>query len=219
MQRITELIKTREGYKKLFLYTDRLNNTSETAEIIEISKSIVEAICKTILGDFGESINPKDSFSSLLRQTIKRLPLIADLESRDKDNVKNLINGILTFGNAASTLRNSHSLVAHGQDLYKDSFDEFTTNMFMDMCDILGSYLLRAHFNYTSYNKLERATYGDHSKFDEWFDENYGEEIKIRLGEDEMPLSPSEVLFYCDREAYKSQLILFEEGLQDGILS
>jgi len=215
MERITKIIKEREGYKKLLLYTSRLNEDSDPSEIIETSKATVEAICRTILGDLGHQVNQTDSFLHLLKETMKALPLIDDMDSKDRENVKKLVNGIVTFSQAAGTLRNKYSMIAHGQDLYSQSFETLSADMMKDIFDVVGSYLLRAHFGYTPYDKLSRATYGDYKKFDNWFDENYQEEIKIKLQpEDEIPVSPSEALFYCDREAYKSQLVLFKEESQ-----
>lgn len=93
----------------------------------DLAKSLVESVCKTILGDRGQTEIGNPDLPDLLNRTINCIPLIpnkpTDGESKTEKAVRNAVSGLNRIVNALAELRNEAGTIGHGRDLLDDSLD------------------------------------------------------------------------------------------------
>lgn len=89
------------------------------AFVFDLSKSLIDTVCKTILEDRGVKLPGKPDSPELLRETLKALKLHHDdVDQTEKtyDSLKKTANGLQTAVAGICELRNTHGLIGHGQD-------------------------------------------------------------------------------------------------------
>lgn len=170
----------------------------------DLSKTLVESVCKTVLEDLGQPANPKWDCPQLLRETMNRLALLPRGHPGGKDArdcVEKTIRGMLQTIQGLCELRNKHGLASHGRDAHAARMDLRQATLAAQAADTIVSFLYRIHRDALMQSPGVRVYYEDHAEFNEAFDRD--NEL-IRLGVVE--LLPSRVLFFGDREAYKAAL-------------
>lgn len=170
----------------------------------DLSKTLVESVCKTVLEDLGQPASPRWDCPQLLRETMNRLSLLprghpGGREARDC--VEKTIRGMLQTIQGLCELRNNHGLASHGRDAHAARMDLRQATLAAQAADTIVSFLYRIHRDALSQTPGTRVYYEDHADFNRAFDED---NEPIRLGE--LVLQPSRVLFHADREAYKAAL-------------
>lgn len=88
------------------------------AFVFDLSKSLIDIVCKTILKDRG--IDPLNKFDTpqLLKETLKILSLHHDdIDRTEKtyDSLKRIANGLQTAVAGVCELRNMHGIIGHGR--------------------------------------------------------------------------------------------------------
>lgn len=170
----------------------------------DLSKTLVESMCKTVLEDLGQPANPKWDCPQLLRETMNRLALLPRGHPGGKDArdcVEKTIRGMLQTIQGLCELRNKHGLASHGRDVQAARMDLRQATLAAQAADTIVSFLYRIHRDALMQSPGARVYYEDHTEFNDAFDRD---NEPIRLGDVE--LLPSRVLFYGDREAYKAVL-------------
>lgn len=170
----------------------------------DLSKTLVESVCKTVLADIGQPADPNWDAPKLLRETTNRLSLLPRNHpnpQRARDSVEKTIRGLLQTIQGLCELRNNYGMASHGRDGFSARLDLRQATLAAQAADTIVSFLYRIHRDALIRTPGARVYYEDHADFNEIFDRDY--EV-IRLGE--LELLPSRVLFHTDREAYKAAL-------------
>lgn len=170
----------------------------------DLSKTLVESVCKTVLADIGQPADPNWEAPKLLKETTNRLALLPRDHpdpARARDSVEKTIRGLLQTIHGLCELRNSYGMASHGRDGFSARLDLRQATLAAQAADTIVSFLYRIHRDALMQSPGARVYYEDHADFNDAFD---GENEAIRLSGVE--LLPSRVLFYGDREAYKAAL-------------
>lgn len=182
----------------------------------DLSKTLVESVCKTVLADIGKPADSKWDCPKLLRETLNQFSLMpADHPdpAKGRESVTRTINGMLQAIQGLCELRNNYGIASHGRDGFSARLDLRQATLAAQAADTIVSFLYRIHRDALSRTPGERVYYEDHKDFNEAFDQD--NEL-VRIGE--LELLPSRVLFHTDREAYKaalSEYILERDGGED----
>ena len=173
----------------------------------DLSKTLVESVCKTVLADIGQPADPNWDALKLLRETTNRLSLLPRNHpnpARARESVEKTIRGLLQTIQGLCELRNNYGMASHGRDSFPARLDLRQAMLAAQAADTIVSFLYRIHRDALTQTPGTRVYYEDHADFNEAFDRDY--EV-IKLGE--LELLPSRVLFHADREAYKAALTDF----------
>jgi hypothetical protein len=177
----------------------------------DLSKTLVETVCKTVLADIGQQADTNWDAPRLLRETTNRLALLPrnhPAPNKARESVEKTIRGLLQTIQGMCELRRDYGLASHGRDVFSARLDLRQATLAAQAADTIVSFLYRIHRDALMQTPGARVYYEDHTDFNEAFDRD--NEL-IRLGE--LELLPSRVLFHGDREAYKAAL---NEYLSDG---
>jgi len=182
----------------------------------DLSKTLVESVCKTILADIGKPPDPNWDCPRLLRETLNQFSLMPAGHpdpSKGRESVKRTINGMLQTIQGMCELRNNYGIASHGRDVFSARLGLRQATLAAQAADTIVSFVYRVHRDALSRTPGERVYYEDHKDFNEAFDQDHD---LIRIGD--LELLPSRVLFHADREAYKAALndhILERDGRDD----
>ena len=170
----------------------------------DLSKTLVESVCKTVLADIGQPADPNWDAPKLLRETTNRLNLLPRNHpnpAKARDSVEKTIRGMLQTIQGLCELRNSYGMASHGRDVFSTRLDLRQATLAAQAADTIVSFLYRIHRDALRQSPGARVYYEDHPDFNEAFD---SDNELIRLGE--LELLPSRVLFHVDLEAYRTAL-------------
>jgi hypothetical protein len=170
----------------------------------DLSKTLVESVCKTVLADIGQPADPRWDAPKLLKETTTHLALLPrghPNPAKARDSVGKTIRGLLQTIQGLCELRNGYGMASHGRDGFSARLDLRQATLAAQAADTIVSFLYRIHRDALMQAPGARVYYEDHADFNETFDRD--NEL-IRLGE--LELLPSRVLFHADREAYKAAL-------------
>lgn len=185
----------------------------------DLSKTLVESVCKTVLADIGQPADPTWDCPRLLRETTNRLSLLPRNHpdpARARESVEKTIRGLLQTIHGLCELRNNYGIAAHGRDVFSARLDLRQATLAAQAADTIVSFLYRIHRDALAQGPGFRVYYEDHANFNEAFDRD---NEPIWIGQ--LKLLPSRVLFHGDRVAYKTALIEFmterdNTGADDG---
>ena len=170
----------------------------------DLSKTLVESVCKTVLADIGQPANPNWDAPKLLKETTNRLALLPRNHpdpAKARESVEKTIRGLLQTIQGLCELRNGYGMASHGRDGFSARLDLRQATLAAQAADTIVSFLYRIHRDALMEAPGARVYYEDHADFNEAFDRD---NETIRLGD--LKLLPSRVLFHADREAYKAAL-------------
>ena len=177
----------------------------------DLSKTLVESVCKTVLADIGQQADTNWDAPKLLRETTNRLALLPRNHpdpTKARESVEKTIRGLLQTIQGLCELRRGYGMASHGRDVFSARLDLRQATLAAQAADTIVSFLYRIHRDALMQTPGVRVYYEDHTDFNEAFDRD--NEL-IRLGD--LELLPSRVLFHSDREAYKAAL---NEYLSEG---
>ncbi|WP_456405992.1 abortive infection family protein [Thiolapillus sp.] len=179
----------------------------------DLSKTLVESVCKTVLADIGQPADPNWDAPKLLKETTNRLSLLPPSHpnpQKARDSVEKTIRGMLQTIQGLCELRNNYGMASHGRDGFAPRLDLRQATLAAQAADTIVSFLYRIHRDALTQKPGARVYYEDHEDFNEAFDQDY--EV-IQLGG--LELMPSRVLYLCDHEAYKAALAEFVADRDD----
>lgn len=175
---------------------------------IDLSKTLVESVCKTILHDCGQTPNEKDSLGKLLKQVMACLQLVpASFEADDKakEGLQKTAGGLATVIQGLSQLRNSAGFASHGKDAFAEQLDTTQAEFAARAADSVVRFLLNLHQGSGPHASRAPLRYGDRTDYDDFLDDTH-DEIEL-LGN---PYRASELLYWVDLEAYRNGLASFD---------
>ncbi len=170
----------------------------------DLSKTLVESVCKTVLADIGRPTDPKWDAQKLLRETTNHLNLLPRNHSnpaKTRGSLEKTMRGLLQTIQGLCELRNDFGMAAHGRDAFSARLDVRQATLAAQAADTIVAFLYRVHRDSLMRSPGIRVRYEDHPDFNDDLDRD--NEL-ILLGD--LHLLPSYVLFHCDREAYKALL-------------
>jgi hypothetical protein len=170
----------------------------------DLSKTLVESVCKTVLADVGQPADPNWDAPKLLKETTSRLALLPRDHpdpAKARDSVQKTVRGLLQTLQGLCELRNGYGMASHGRDGFSARLELRQATLAAQAADTIVSFLYRIHRDALMQTPGARVYYEDHPTFNEAFDRD---NETIRLGD--LELLPSRVLFHADREAYKAAL-------------
>lgn len=212
MKKTTAFIEQESKWNALRDYISRIEHYADenSGIVIENCKSLIESIFKTIIVDVKEKTGDelkKDNIGKLN----KRVREILQIEEKAYAPI------IGSFSHAIAQFRNELGEISHGKDIYaleenKGVLSKGEITFLVATTDNIAFFLLSYYKNlYPAFSgRRKKLEYNDNSEFNEWFDENEPV-VNIRGVE----LSPSQVLFDNDEEAYKTCLLEYQE-MQSG---
>ena len=183
---------------------DAIENALESVPdfAFDLSKTLIESVCKTVLADIGQSVNPNWDAPRLLKETTNRLNLLPRNHpdpAKARDSVEKTLRGMLQTIQGLCELRNNYGMASHGRDAFSARLDIRQATLAAQAADTIVSFLYRTHRDALRQTPGVRVRYEDHANFNEAFDL---ENETIRLGN--LEFLPSQVLFHVDREAYRA---------------
>lgn len=176
------------------------------AFVFDLSKSLIDTVCKTILEDRGVKLPGKPESPALLRETLKALKLHHDdVDQTEKtyESLKKTANGLQTALTGICELRNAHGLIGHGRDGYAPALESVQAQFVASAADAIVHILYRSHRGYGNSGGPGRVFYEDFEKENSRIDESYDNDA---LTEFVKQFRPSEVLFKIDKEAYRAAI-------------
>lgn len=170
----------------------------------DLSKTLVESVCKTVLADIGQPADPNWDAPKLLKETTNRLALLPRNHpdpAKARESVEKTIRGLLQTIQGLCELRNGYGMASHGRDGFSARLDLRQATLAAQAADTIVSFLYRIHRDALMQSPGARLYYEDHAEFNEAFDRDND---VIRLGVVE--LLPSRVLFHGDPGVYRTAL-------------
>jgi len=170
----------------------------------DLSKTLVESVCKTVLADIGQPADPNWDAPKLLKETTNKLSLLPRNQpdpTKASDSVTKTVRGMIQTIQGLCELRNGYGMASHGRDGFSARLDLRQATLAAQAADTIVSFLYRVHRDALTRTPGVRVYYEDHADFNDAFDREYE---PIRLGEVE--ILASRVLFQGDAEAYKAAL-------------
>ena len=197
---------------------DAIENAMERVPdfAFDLSKTLIESVCKTVLADIGQSADHNWDALRLLKETTSRLNLLPrdhPNSAKARDSVEKTLRGMLQTVQGLCEFRNSYGMASHGRDAFSARLDLRQATLAAQAADTIVSFLYRTHRDTLIQSPGARIYYEDHAGFNEAFDNDNG---TIRVSD--LGLRPSEVLFEGDPEAYKAALndhIAEQNGLDE----
>ena len=170
-------------------------NTNGT---VEASKALIESVCKTISGDLGLKIDSAWNVPKVVSETLKVTPFVKNMEKDDADRTKAICGCILTIASKIAEFRNDYGFMSHGRDIEEaKKCDEVISQLVYFSTDIICSFLIEIHTNFSTLKDLKRVDYEKYKEFNEWFDDENGDVIIGAL-----KFSASQTLYNNDISAY-----------------
>src|SRR5262245_58069138 len=170
----------------------------------DLSKTLVESVCKTVLADIGQAVDPNWECPRLLKETTNRLSMLPRNHpnpAQARDSIEKTIRGLLQTVQGLCELRNGYGIASHGRDSFPARLDLRQATLAAQAADTIVAFLYRLHRDALNQTPGARVYYEDHTDFNQAFD---AENDVITLGE--LRFSPSFVLYRADQEAYKTAL-------------
>lgn len=171
----------------------------------DLSKTLVESVCKTVLADIGQPADPNWDAPKLLRETTNRLALLPDGHpdpAKARESVEKTVRGLLQTIQGLCELRNNYGMASHGRDGFSARLDVRQATLAAQAADTIVSFLYRIHRDALSRTPGERVHYEDHKDFNDSIDQDIE---PFRIGNLD-PISPSRALFHADPNGYKIAL-------------
>lgn len=173
----------------------------------DLSKALVESVCRTILADLGTPADHTWDAPRLLRETTNRLKLLPRGHSHVKEAreaIEKTIRGLLQSIQGLCELRNNFGMASHGRDVAAASLEQPQARLAAQAADTIASFLYRAHRDALAESPADRIYYDDYKEFNQWLDD---EVDPIVIGRE--TLQPSKVLYHTAVTAYKVALTDF----------
>lgn len=174
----------------------------------DLARTLVETVCRTILGERKVSYSEDDDLPKLFKTASNHLPflpLTASSEAATRESLKRTLNGLSTTIQGICELRNQCGFASHGSGKPRPAMESVQALMAAEAADTIVGFLHRVHRqDRRTPSPSPRALYIENGQFNDSVDELHG---MIRIFDVE--LRPSEVLFHMEPESYRIYLADF----------
>jgi hypothetical protein len=188
--------------------------TENTGLAFDLSKTLIESACKTILTERGIGFNSDDDLPALFRTATQQLPFLPPAAASDNDarnSLNRTIGGLHTALQGVCELRNTHGFASHGTDRHRPTLGSAQALLAAQTADAIVGFLHRVHRQERARLPRARLEYEHNPAFNEYVDQA-NEAVRIF----QLEYKPSEVLFRVDQEGYRDSLAGFSPEGDDG---
>lgn len=173
----------------------------------DLSKTVVESACRTILRERGIGFEPTDDLPSLFKAVTKRLPFLPTTASDTPEirrSLEQTLSGLHTAIQGVCELRNQCGFASHGAGGPLPVMESVQALLAAEAADAVVGFLNGVHRQDRIPPPSPRALYDDNPAFNESVDDTHG---MIRIFDVEF--RPSDVLFQMEPETYRVYLAEF----------
>lgn len=187
---------------------------NEGHDLIELIKSFLETVCKTILSDFGTTVPERESTTYYFGETMRSLGISNQRGACAFDKV---LSGYNKITDGISDVRNTEGGVAHGKDGFIDLISENHLRVYILAVDAILQLIIEAYSGVDPNLIYTRQPYSNFQFKNNKIDEN-ANIIHTEISDDgslvvkfkagfltegfDLVVPPSELLFNLDRRAY-----------------
>ena len=207
------------------LYQTLLESTEkavvdESPITFELSKSLIDTTCKTILSDKGIKIESKWDTPQLFKTTQEQINFIPPEHpnpQKFRSGMGYILNGLQTAVQGFCELRNTDGIIAHGQDGYRPIFFfSYQVQFVARAADAIVHFLFNAHRRNNMGSRAKRIYYEDYPQFNDYTDDLHSGTVVF-----EQFFSASKILYDSDKDhiAYREKLIQWEIDVEAGLIS
>jgi hypothetical protein len=172
--------------------------------VFDLSKSLIETTCKTILKDRKIVFADTENFSQLVRKTVNHLQIVPISHQRDPEIQKSLkivVTGLNTFTKGLSEIRNKEGIASHGKDAYTIQLESFQAQLIARSTDAIVNFFFKVHRGYPGKNPVRGIDYYEQVDLNDSIDDE-NESVSIF----QMVYKPSYILYKTDYTAYCAAL-------------
>lgn len=206
MEALKEICQQYGKWRPLEDYILRIDSYKDTdgSLVLENCKALIESVCKTILDDLKEPYGSAETIQVLVSKACAKMACLPQ--------TGDLARSFMTVAQRLGEFRNAFSTVGHGQSVHKleenkNKIIGASVIFLVNSIEQLAIFLIAVYQEEYPQHIQSQLRYEDNNKFNEDFDEQI-EMIEIgKYG----PYSPSEILYYIDETAYKSELANFSK--------
>ncbi len=173
---------------------------------IDLSRGLVESVCKTICYDLGLSVAKGANAEDLVACLRKHLDLLVDPDSVDaaaKESAKKTISGLNNLMNGLGDYRRLFGTASHGRDGYEGMLHPCHARLVAMLADALVLFLYDMHRRLHGEEDWVRANLGDHPDFDQSLDDEHDPSPIPVFGH---PYRPSLILYAVNKTEYVMRL-------------
>jgi hypothetical protein len=186
----------------------------------DLAKTLVESVCRTVLGDRGIAYSVQDDLPKLFRTATNHLPFLpatASREAETRESLKRTLGGLTSAVQGICELRNQCGFASHGSSQPRPHMESVQALLAAEAADTIVGFLYRVHSQDRTRPPSPRALYEDDPAFNDFVDEAHG---IIRIFDEEF--LPSRVLVELAPEPYRVYLAEYkteQEGESEGTSS
>lgn len=173
----------------------------------DLSRSIIEGVCRTILSERHVSYESTDKLPQLYRKAMQSVPLLPPDESQAielRRSLEKTISGLGTSIQGISELRNRSGFASHGFSESRPTLEWIQARMAAEAADTIVGFLCLLHMQDRGAPPAAMPQYEHNEEFNEWIDESH--QLIDILGSEFLP---SAVLFEMEPETYRVHLAEF----------
>jgi len=185
--------------------------------VFDLSKTLIESVCRTILTERGISYSQADGLPKLFKTVSQYLPFLPNVvkdESEIRKSLKKTLSGLSTAVQGICELRNSCGFASHGSDRPRPLMEAVQALLAVQTTDAIVAFLYTIHCQDRSQPMSFSVDYNTNEEFNDYVDRT-NELIRIF----ELEFRPSEVLFQMEPETYRILLTEYipESPNDDGL--
>lgn len=188
--------------------------TENPALAFDLAKTLVESVCRAVLGERSIPFGEADDLPKLFKAASTHLPLLpasASHAAEARKSLRRTLNGLHTAIQGICELRNQCGFASHGAGGPRPAMESVQALLAAEAADTIVGFLHRTHRQDRSPLTSPRASYEANQAFNDSVDEAHG---TIRIYESEF--RPSDVLFQMEPETYRVYLAEFHAEAEGG---
>jgi hypothetical protein len=177
----------------------------------DLSKTLIESVCKTILSEREISFPPNDDLQHLFRLVTRNLPFLpapAAAEAEVRKSLVKTLAGLNTAVQGVCELRNACGFASHGSSEKRPQLETIQALLAAETADAVVGFLYKVHTQDRTTPIETTSQYEDNPDFNTYIDELHD---RILIFQEEF--EPSKVLFQLAPEPYKIYLAEHAQNL------
>lgn len=175
----------------------------------DLSKTLVESVCKTVLAERRIPFGQGDDLPKLFKTVKGSLPLLppgASGQTEIRKSIMQTLNGLHTAIQGLCELRNQCGFASHGSEGARPAMEKPQAILAAHTADAIVGFLYSVHRQYMQPSRSMNFEYDDYPEFNDYVDQLNG---VVRIFEVEF--RPSEILFKMEPRTYSIYLADFRE--------
>lgn len=174
----------------------------------DLARTLVESICRTVLGERSVGYAATDDLPRLFRAATQNLPFLpatASDAAEVRTSLAQTLNGLSTAVQGICELRNQCGFASHGAGEPRPAMEAVQALLAAEAADAIVGFLHRVHRQDRTPPPPVGQGFDDNGPFNDHVDETFG---PVRVFE--VAFRASEVLFRLEPETYRIYLAEFD---------